>query len=146
MLSPFFDFGDRFRWMDSFERDFDRLRAGRAREAAPGTIFFRDAGNDLVFLVDLPGVSEQDVEVTLEGDVLTLKAEAPKSAHDGYRLVRSERVSARVQRQIELPVRVDGSGVVATLRDGVLEVRAPKAAEAAPRKIPVLGAKAAGNA
>jgi HSP20 family protein len=146
MLSPFFDFTDRFNWMDSFERDLGRLRAGRTNSPGGPPIYFRDAGSELLFFVDLPGVTEQDVEVTLEGDVLTLKAQLPKKQREAYRLVRAERAATGLHRQIELPVRVDGAGVVATLRDGVLEVRAPKAADAAPRKIPVVGAKPVASA
>ena len=90
---------------------------------------------------DLPGFEEKDIDITLEGDILTLRADAPRALPEGFKVVRSERSRVRLLKQIELPVRVDVDGVSASFTDGVLELKLPKAADARPRRIPVTGTK-----
>jgi HSP20 family protein len=142
MLSPLFDFNERFKLFDNLERQVDQMFTGQARGDATRMIL-RDNGDELLLVADLPGVSEKDLEISLEGDVLTIHLQGDRQTPSGYKLVRSERPSMRMVRQIELPVRVDVDDLQATLRDGVLELRLPKAKEARPRKIPVHGAQAA---
>jgi HSP20 family protein len=139
MLSPFFDFSDSLRLMDSLERKIHASAQGRDESGA--WMFLRDTGEDLVLLADLPGFEEKDIDITLEGDVLTLRADAPRALPEGFKVVRSERSRVRLLKQIELPVRVDVEGVSASFTDGVLELKLPKAAEARPRRIPVTGTK-----
>lgn len=145
MLSPLFGYNDTARFMDSLERQMDRMLVtrpnGRLERASRFTL--RDDGAQLVMSLDAPGVTEKDVDITLEGDVLTLRAESRRTEAEGYKLVRSERSAFRLFEQIELPVRVDGNSVQAVLKDGVLTITLPKAPEAKPRKIAVLGASAA---
>lgn len=150
MLSPLFGFNDTARLMDSLERQMDRVLVARphSRFERASRFTLRDNGAELVMSLDAPGVTEKDVDITLEGDVLTLRAESRRpEAQDGpaqgYKLVRSERSAFRVYEQIELPVRVDGNGVQASLKDGVLTITLPKAPEAQPRKIAVNGTTAA---
>jgi HSP20 family protein len=133
MLSPFFDFNDRFRLLDSLERF-----AAQSRDDGDFSMRLRDSGEALELTADLPGVRSEDVEITVEGDILTLRAEAKPRDLSGFKPVRSERTRTRVLRQIELPVRVDAASVAATLKDGVLALTLPKAPEARPRKIPVI--------
>jgi len=141
MFSPFLDFTDRFRLMDDLERQVDRmlaLQSGRA--GAVPWMSLRDAGEALVLVADLPGISEKDIDITIEQDVLTLRAEGAESAPKGYKTVRAERPKVRFQKQIELPVRVDAERAEASSKDGVLTLTLPKAASALPRKIAVAGA------
>lgn len=134
MLSPFFDFTDSLRLL---ERQLDR-QASYARDEG-ATMFLRDTGEALVLQADLPGFEEKDIDITLEGDVLTLRADAPRPLPEGFKVVRSERSRVRLLKQIELPVRVDAEGVSASFSDGVLELTLPKSADARPRRIPVTG-------
>ena len=89
---------------------------------------------------ELPGLEEKDFEISLEGDVLTLKGEK-KSEHEakgeGYTYV--ETSSGSFQRAFRLPVEVDPEAVKATFKNGVLTVTLPKPAEAVAqaRTIPV---------
>lgn len=140
MFTPFFAIDDRHRLIDSFERQVERLLAPQRHDDGP-RLSFADTGDELVLTADLPDVAEKDLEISIEGDVLTLRAEpstrANPAAAEGFKLVRSERPRARLLRQIELPVRVDADAVRATFTDGVLELWLPKAKEARPRKITV---------
>jgi HSP20 family protein len=93
---------------------------------------------------DLPGVGEDQVNVELEDDVLTISGER-KSKHEerkeGYH--RIERSSGRFSRSLTLPEGIDPEGIRASYRDGVLEVRIPKPEERKPRRVAInVGGKA----
>jgi HSP20 family protein len=88
--------------------------------------------------VELPSVSPDDVEVSLEENVLTIAGERrfyEEKQADGFR--RIERSFGRFHRAVRLPDRVDGEHVRATYKDGLLTVTVPKAEEAKPRRIEV---------
>jgi len=87
-------------------------------------VFERDGS--LVVHADLPGVRREDVEVNVEGDVLTISGERrqeTRNAEGGY--VRTERSYGTFFRQIPLPDGVDPAQVQASYQDGVLEVVVP---------------------
>ena len=90
--------------------------------------------------VDVPGVDPKNVEITLEGGVLTISGErfmqAEKSDENVVRR-RTERGSGRFYRRFLLPETVDADKVKATDRHGVLEILIPKQAKAQPRRIKV---------
>jgi HSP20 family protein len=87
---------------------------------------------------DLPGVSEGDVNIEVEDNVLTISGER-KSEHeqrkDGY--YRVERASGHFQRSLTLPEGVDPEGIEASFDKGVLEVRIPKPEQRKPRKVTI---------
>lgn len=88
--------------------------------------------------VELPGVASDDVDVSLEENVLTISGERrfyDDREAEGFRRV--ERSFGRFHRAIRLPDRVDPTGVKAVQRDGVLTVTAPKSEDAKPRRIAV---------
>jgi HSP20 family protein len=89
-------------------------------------------------MVELPGVKQEDIQVSVEGEALTLKGERKHEAEvkeDQYHRV--ERSYGRFERSIVLPSVVDPSRVTATYRDGVLEIQLPKKEEAKPKEIKV---------
>lgn len=90
--------------------------------------------------VDVPGVDPKDVEITLEGGVLTITGnryvQAEKSDESIVRR-RTERGSGRFYRRFILPETVDADKVKAKDRHGVLEISIPKQAKAQPRRIEV---------
>jgi len=91
-----------------------------------------------VFRADLPGVHSKDVKVTVSGDTLTLRGERKREEKkDEGSLHRIERMYGSFERSFTLgsPVRPDQ--VKAAYRDGVLEIRVPKADEARAREIEV---------
>lgn len=90
--------------------------------------------------VDLPGVDPKDVEITLEGGVLTITGERfaqAEKADENVTHRRTERGSGRFYRRFILPETVDAEKVKASDRHGVLEISIPKQAKALPRKIKV---------
>lgn len=92
------------------------------------------------FLVnaELPGLTKDDVNVTLQDNCLTIKGEkkyeAEKKEADYYR---RERAYGAFSRTIELPTSVDAKKIDAQFKDGVLSVRLPKSEEAKPKQIEV---------
>jgi HSP20 family protein len=91
-----------------------------------------------VLRADLPGVSEDDVSIELEGDVLTISGERKSEQEErkeGY--VRVERASGRFSRSLTLPEGVDPDSIQAGFDKGVLEVRIPKPAERKPRRVAI---------
>ena len=88
--------------------------------------------------VDLPGVAAKDVEITLEGGVLTLSGDRTSvRSTDEVLKARRERGTGRFYRRFILPETVEAEGVKARERNGVLEVTIPKQAKAQPRRIKV---------
>jgi HSP20 family protein len=88
--------------------------------------------------VDLPGVAAKDVEITLEGEVLTLSGE--RKVEQGTGQVsrhRRERGYGKFHRRFILPDTVNGEAVKATERQGVLAITIPKKAAAQPRRIEI---------
>ncbi len=94
--------------------------------------------SDFVLRADLPGMSESDVNIELEDNVLTISGER-KSDHEegkaGY--YRVERSSGSFRRSLTLPEGVDPESVLATFDKGVLEVTVPKPAQRTPRKVQI---------
>jgi HSP20 family protein len=94
--------------------------------------------DDFVLRADLPGLSEDDVNIELEDTVLTISGER-KSEHEerkeGY--YRVERASGSFSRSLTLPEGVDGTAITASFDKGVLEVRIPKPEERKPRKVAI---------
>src|SRR5581483_8040697 len=94
--------------------------------------------DDFVLRADLPGLSENDVNIELEDNVLTLTGER-KAEHEerkeGY--YRVERASGSFSRSLTLPEGVDADAVQASFDSGVLEVRIPKPEERKPRKVSI---------
>ena len=91
-----------------------------------------------VLRADLPGMSESDVSIELEDNVLTLSGER-KAEHEEKRegFYRVERSFGSFSRSLTLPKGIDPEGVTAGFDDGVLEVRVPKPEQRKPRKISI---------
>lgn len=90
---------------------------------------------------ELPGVRAEALEITVEGDELTLAGERPARSAADLAVHRRERNTGRFARVLRLPVPVDASAVAATLRDGVLEVTLPRTAATRPRRIEIQPAR-----
>ena len=90
--------------------------------------------------VDLPGVDPGQVELTLEGGVLTLagqRSQQSKNGEDEPQYQRAERGQGYFFRRFVLPDTVDSDKVNATGKNGVLTVTIPKQAKAMPRRIQI---------
>jgi HSP20 family protein len=97
-----------------------------------------ETDDDYVLRADLPGLTEQDVNVELHNDVLTVSGER-KSEHEerkqGY--YRVERSSGSFRRSVRLPEGVAPESIRATFERGVLEVTVPKPAQQGPHKVAI---------
>ncbi|MBK7874429.1 MAG: Hsp20/alpha crystallin family protein [Planctomycetes bacterium] len=97
-----------------------------------------DAGSEFRVLLEVPGVSEQDIELSIDGSTLVVKGEKrvePRGEND--RPIHGERTFGAFQRALELPCEVDASAVEAKLEHGLLVIRLPKSEKAKPRRIEV---------
>jgi HSP20 family protein len=125
-----------------FRRELDRLFGDWERAVTPGasSVSFEDEGSNFVLRADVPGLSENDVEISVAGNTVTLRGERKVEVPEGHSVHRRERTAVRFAKSLELPSRVDADKVNATLKHGVLTVTLPKAAEAQPRQINVKAA------
>jgi HSP20 family protein len=91
-----------------------------------------------VLRADLPGLSENDVSIEFDDNVLTISGER-KSEHEhtGKGYYRVERSFGSFSRSLTLPEGVDADAVKATFENGVLEVRIPKPEQPKPRKVQI---------
>ena len=99
-----------------------------------------ESDDHFVLRADLPGMSEDDVNIELEDSTLTISGER-KAEHrsDGEGYYRVERSTGAFSRSLTLPKGVDAEAVSASFDRGVLEVRIPKPEERKPRRIEIAG-------
>lgn len=97
-----------------------------------------ESKEDLHIAVELPGVREKEIHLSITADVLTVKGERTwdRGVKDES-LHRVERVFGKFERVIPLPVAVQSDKVTATYRDGVLEIRLPKVEAIKPKEIKI---------
>jgi HSP20 family protein len=94
-------------------------------------------GDNFVVEFDLPGVSLDSVDVDVERNVLTVRAERGGSAGENAELVASERPRGVFSRQLILGENLDTDNVTASYYAGVLRLQIPVAEKARPRKIEI---------
>ena len=93
--------------------------------------------DNIVAVVELPGMRKEDIEISLNDGTLTISGERQRETTNGEKAERTERYVGTFRRSIALPTRVDASKVNATYRDGILTVTLPKAEEVRPKQIQV---------
>ncbi len=98
-------------------------------------------GDEFLVAFDLPGVSPDAIEIDVERDVLTVRAERrPPELGEGAQVLVSERPLGVFSRQLLLGDALDTDHIQASYDNGVLLVRIPVAEKAKPRKVAVTGA------
>ncbi|MDR7542685.1 MAG: Hsp20/alpha crystallin family protein [Armatimonadota bacterium] len=112
-------------------------RGGQAEYVFAPEVDVYDGGEHFVVRADLPGVRAEDLEISVEGAVLSLRGERrpAEGRPEGY--LCCERLSGKFARLVEFPVEIDASGVKASLRSGVLEIILPKNPAVRPRPVRV---------
>jgi HSP20 family protein len=134
---------DPFAGLFDLRREFSDLFAAPVRwegdsgQWCPPVDIYSD-DNKVVVQTELPGVKEEDIDVSLDGGVLTIKGERKHETEvkeEGYHRV--ERASGTFQRAFAVPAEVDPTNIKADLKDGVLTITLPKVEEAKARKIKV---------
>jgi HSP20 family protein len=97
-----------------------------------------DTPEALLVEVELPGMKQEDINVELSGDTLTIKGERlPHEGDDKRELLRQERHYGSFSRAFTLGVPVQQTAVKAHYRDGVLEITLPKAEETKPKQVKI---------
>jgi HSP20 family protein len=94
-----------------------------------------EADDAIMLVADLPGVNEEDVEITLEKDRLTIVGTMASLAPDGYRPVYSEFWHGDYKRSFILSDEIDRDNIEASFENGVLRLSLPKSEKAKARKI-----------
>jgi HSP20 family protein len=97
-----------------------------------------ETDENFLLKADLPGMTEGDVAIEVERNVLTISGERKvetEAKKDGY--YRIERASGKFARSLTLPEGVDAEAVTASFDNGVLEVRIPKPVQAQPRRVQI---------
>jgi HSP20 family protein len=103
----------------------------------PATDIFEDA-DGVKIAVELPGLKPEDVKLTIENHILTIRGEKKQVAEEKTtRVHRYERSYGVFERSFTLPTSVDTDRVAASFEHGVLSVNLPKAEKAKPRSIEV---------
>lgn len=151
MLSRYTNFDRTLALMDEWRRRMDRAMGDFDFSFPAGTfedpwslseatwprVNLHDTGTSLILTAEVPGLTEKDIQIQLENDVLTLSGERKINVPQGYTAHRRERGSLSFTRSFTLPVKVDGDHVNATLKDGVLTLEMAKIPEAQPRQIAI---------
>lgn len=97
-----------------------------------------DEKNDVKVLAEIPGLNKDDIHVSVDGDLLTVKGEKKQTANTKENgIVRSERVYGSFYRALTLPKTVDANNIKASYQNGVLELTLPKIEEAKPKQISI---------
>ncbi|WP_454783308.1 Hsp20/alpha crystallin family protein [Legionella sp. WA2022007384] len=98
----------------------------------------KEENNCFLVIADVPGVKKEDIDISLENHVLTLKGERQfekNEEHQGY--TRRERTQGKFYRRFSLPQTADDDKITARYTHGVLEIKIPKREAATEKKIEI---------
>lgn len=120
----------------SFGRDIENWFRAESELFHPVHIEVNENENNFLVKAEVPGFTEKDLNITLEGRKLTIsgKRETSKEEKTGKRVF-SEHCADEILKVVELPAEIDADKVKATLRDGMLDFELPKAVPARKVKI-----------
>lgn len=121
-------------------RELDRV-AGQLLDSRQGPRLmpmdlYRD-GDHFVLNADLPGIDPGSVDIDVDGQVLTIRAERTPRSQDGVKWIARERAAGTYLRQLHLGTGLDLEKISASYENGVLSVVIPVSEQAKPRKIQV---------
>lgn len=143
---PFRDLANVESAMERFFSDFGRMpmmrrQGGQQEEMALPTVDVLNRGDDLVVRAEMPGIKPEDVEVTVNGDQLTIhgkRTEEHETKEEDYLLRESS--YGEFVRTMRLPQGITADDIHAEVHEGILEVTIPKGAqrmETQPVRIPI---------
>jgi len=142
-----------FRWGSHFDplagfrqlhRELDRLmrpsftEARRVGGGAYPPVNVYEAPGEVLVQCEVAGVDPSDLDVSITGETLTIKGQKrPLPEAEDVKFIRRERGSGEFTRMIVLPDAVEADKIEATLADGIMTIRLPKAASEQPKQIEV---------
>jgi len=129
---------DPFREIQHLRREMDRLFSGvtrsRANDFPPMNIW--TSGDDAIVTTEVPGLSPEEINISVVGDTLTLSGVRPeKKPGEDETYHRRERGYGKFSRTVQMPFKVEAEKVDAKYNDGVLRITLPRAEEDKPKKI-----------
>jgi len=152
MLTRWTDWNRLFGWPDSrrtltsmenFQRqmarlfeDWDRPSTWEGMTGWPHSNLY-DTGTELVVTAEVPGLTHENIDVSVQQNLLTISGERKIDAPEGYTMHRRERSPFKFSRSFSLPYKVDPEQAMAEVKDGILTVKLAKSAEAQPKQITV---------
>jgi HSP20 family protein len=138
-----------FTRLERMRREMDRLTSafGPHFGAGEGTVYrpgvyppinVYDDGESFIVRAEVPGADPKAMDLTVTGDTLTIRGErVAAELPEGASYHRRELNTGQFRRALTLPEQVDNSKVMASYRDGILEIRMPRAEQAKQRKIEI---------
>jgi HSP20 family protein len=135
-FDPFLEFR---RMQSEMNRLFSGYGMPTARDFPPINIWLGD--NSVAVTAELPGVTRDDVALSLQDDVLTLEGKRePKQQQENVNWQRRERSYGSFSRVVQLPFRIDPDKVQARFNNGILEIELERLEADRPKKIEIRGA------
>lgn len=136
---PFRGFGDVQSEMNRLFDHWAGRQAGTGERMWLPAVDVHETKDEFVLTLDMPGVTEKDINLSINGELLTIKGERrfEREGGEGNTYHRLERLYGKFERSVQLPTMVQTDKVKATYRDGVLTVTLPKAEEVKPREIKI---------
>jgi HSP20 family protein len=116
-------------------QEMDRDSADALTMVPPVDIYEDETG--ITLTADLPGVAKDRLGVKVNGDNLLIEGDVSLAAPQGMELLYAEVYASSYRRSFTLSRELDASKIEASLKDGVLKLRIPKAEEARPRRIAI---------
>lgn len=118
-------------------REFDRMSESFSRPAPSMPMDAVRRGDTVVAWLDLPGVDADSIDLEVERNVVTVKAERRYQSVENDQALARERTHGTFSRQLLLGDSLDADAIDATYADGVLELTVPVSEKAKPRKVAV---------
>ncbi|MBN1764914.1 MAG: Hsp20/alpha crystallin family protein [Sedimentisphaerales bacterium] len=121
---------------NDLNRMFDRYPSTTEREYP--LINLWSGREDIVLTAELPGVEPADLDISVQGDTVTLRGSRnPYELKEGETYHRQERGSGSFVRSMQLPFEIDAEGVKARLDKGILCIHLPRSEQDKPKKIDI---------
>jgi HSP20 family protein len=141
-------------WRTAFDTAQLKDQIDRLFDGVPGFISDRDIGimegtwspamdiydskDNILVKAEVPGMSKEDITVTVQNNILTIQGERKKAGEaKGRSVIREEHFYGSFHRSISLPTDVDPSKVTAAYKNGVIDIVMPKKEEAKPKQIKI---------
>jgi HSP20 family protein len=135
---------DLFNQFNKLQRELERSWTGNwPGYASPGSAVYPpmniyDDSESFIVRAELPGVNPKDLDISVTGNTLTVRGKREvEPVEEGCCYHRRERSSGEFRRAFTLPEQVNSSKVMASMTNGILEIRLPRAEQAKQRKIEV---------
>jgi HSP20 family protein len=121
---------------------------GRASSPSTLAVDVREEGDNYIITAPMPGVSPDNVEITVLGDTVRIRGERREERQEGgdnQRWLMREQRYGFFERAVRLPAPLKADAAQAEFRDGILMLSLPKSEEAKERRIPIQGGQRAGQ-